>query len=80
MNAWGIVALCLLGLAVLIFVLSYICMRLACRCYRSVTADLTDLTIGNSRHKSSKDATGSKRSSPRQWRFPRLTVCVCARS
>lgn len=40
MSAWGIVGLCLLGLAVLIFVISYICMRLACRCYHSVTADL----------------------------------------
>lgn len=40
MIAWGIVGLCLLGLAVLIFVISYICMRLACRCYHSVTADL----------------------------------------
>lgn len=40
MSAWGIVGLCLLGLAVLTFVISYICMRLACRCYHSVTADL----------------------------------------
>lgn len=40
MNAWGIAALCLLGLAVLIFAASYVCMRLACRCYHSVTADL----------------------------------------
>ena len=40
MSAWGIVGLCLLGLALLIFVISYICMRLACRCYHSVTADL----------------------------------------
>ena len=40
MNAWGIAALCLLGLAVLIFAASYVCMRLACRCYHSVTDDL----------------------------------------
>ena len=40
MSAWGIVGLCLLGLALLIFVISYICMRLACRCYHSVTTDL----------------------------------------
>ena len=40
MNPWGIVGLCLLGLAGLIFVISFICMRLACHCYHSVTADL----------------------------------------
>lgn len=40
MSAWGIVGLCLLGLAALIFVISYVCMRCACRCYHSVTADL----------------------------------------
>lgn len=40
MSGWGIAGLCVLGAAVLVFALSYVCMRLACRCYHSVTADL----------------------------------------
>lgn len=40
MSAWGIAGVCVLGAAALIFLFSFISMRLACVCHRSVTADL----------------------------------------
>lgn len=55
MSAWGIAGLCLLGAAALVFLLSYVLMRLACRCYHSVTADL-DKTLERPDYRECKDA------------------------